>query len=293
VRCYKIRMVQSFCFIMLHGDGKFQTYLSFFSHLNGELKNDVSAAELRVDDAILTGSDEETALVSAMKTAFPGSKHLFCMLHCKDNARHHLTKIGVPLAVRESLLSLLFAPDGLSGSGDEVGIDNKTAEIMQFIRQNNIDAVDYIRNRIITKIVSNCKLRWEESCLGREHWTNNNCESINHVLKMDLDWKPARVTDLVDRLRDLVRLQFVDCSVGEFQVAPILVRYVVPQSAWATMSEEQRSKLVEKFLADTGVRLEQKTVISSDGLLTVTGSPRIARKQHQRQRPKATRTSAW
>jgi len=39
-----------------------------------------------------------------------------------------------------------------------------------------------------------------------------------------------------------------------------------------------------------GVRSVQNTVTSSDGRLTINGSPHIARKNHQRKRPKAERT---
>jgi len=38
---------------------------------------------------MVTGSNEEQALVDAAKTAFPNSKQLYCMIHCKDNARHY------------------------------------------------------------------------------------------------------------------------------------------------------------------------------------------------------------
>ena len=57
------------------------------------------------------------------------------------------------------------------------------------------------------------------------------------------------------------------------------------------MSPERKEALFQKFLSDTGLRNDNnKSVTSSDGQLTVTGSPRIARKKNQRQRPRASRT---
>lgn len=109
---------------------------------------------------------------------------------------------------REGLVSLLFGADGLATSGDDETLDNRMAMVMQFIRQNNIDAVAYVHDRIIPKIANNCRLMWNERWLGQQQWTNNNCESINHVLKMKLDWKPARLTDLVEHLREQVRHQY-------------------------------------------------------------------------------------
>ena len=120
------------------------------------------------------------------------------MIQCKDNVRHHLTSIGVATKIRENILCCLFGADSLEMAGDEEAFDNRVAELMQYLRQQNIDAVDYIQNRIIPKIANNCKMKWAESWIGQQQWTNNNCESANHVLKMAVDWKPKRLTDLVD-----------------------------------------------------------------------------------------------
>ena len=57
------------------------------------------------------------------------------------------------------------------------------------------------------------------------------------------------------------------------------------------MSPDWKEALFQKFLSDTGLRNDNKSVTSSDGQLTVTGSPRIARKKNQRQRPRASRTA--
>ena len=46
------------------------------------------------------------------------------------------------------------------------------------------------------------------------------------------------------------------------------------------MTEERREQLFAKLLADTGIRADRKMMTSSDGTLTVVGSPRIARKDN-------------
>jgi len=73
--------------LMLHGDGKFATYHHFFSSVNAALNGTTVDSNEIVCDGMVTGSDEEQALVNAAKTAFPNSKQLYCMIHCKDNAR--------------------------------------------------------------------------------------------------------------------------------------------------------------------------------------------------------------
>ena len=58
------------------------------------------------------------------------------------------------------------------------------------------------------------------------------------------------------------------------------------------MMEEARDRALERLLKDNGARdgPAQRTVTSTDEQLTVTGSPRIARKKQQRRRQIAERT---
>jgi len=48
----------------------------------GALNGDgFDAAEFRIDDSFITGSDEEAALVKALESVFPRSRHVFTHLH--------------------------------------------------------------------------------------------------------------------------------------------------------------------------------------------------------------------
>jgi len=124
--------------LMLHGNGKFDTYAHFFTAVNAALQGSVVDSSEIVCDGIVTGSDEEQALVNAAKIVFPNSKQLFCMLHCKDNVRHHLTSIGVVVSVREQILSKLFGCNGVAKAEDET-MDDRIAELLQYVRQNNVE----------------------------------------------------------------------------------------------------------------------------------------------------------
>ena len=75
--------------VMLHHDDQFTTYLLFFSHIYGALACDVLSTELKSDDAVIIGSDEEKA--KAVNAGFPSAQHLYCALRTKDNLRHHMT----------------------------------------------------------------------------------------------------------------------------------------------------------------------------------------------------------
>ena len=173
--------------MLLHGDGKYTTYLNFFSAVNGAMNGaGVSASEFRVSDQVIVGSDDENALVSAAKTAFSQSEHLFCMVHVKDNVRQHLTAIGTATGLRENVVSRLFGCSGVAESADESEEDDRTAELMQFVRQHNVDAIDYLQQRVLPKIKNNNRIKWRQSWIGVNQWTNNNCESMNHLLKIEV-----------------------------------------------------------------------------------------------------------
>jgi len=142
-----------------------------------------------------------------------------------------------------------------------------------------------------------CRLRLSEPWIGQHQWNNNNCESANHLLKLAVDWKPQRVTDLIDHLRRIVRNQYDELrramtGLGDFQLtAPFLSRHIVKQRHWNTMPDEGKDCAFRRLMIDDGTRVEKKTVTSSDGNLMVIGSPRIARKKGQRRRATAERTT--
>ena len=118
---------------MLHGDEQFRTYSLIFNFISDALSSDVMNTKLRQLDEIVTGSDEEKAMVNALQRAFLKSQHLFCMLHCKDNVRFHLTKVGVATEQRERVLQLLFGTDGCVFAGDEITLQSRTGEVIKYV----------------------------------------------------------------------------------------------------------------------------------------------------------------
>jgi len=73
---------------------------------------------------------------------------------------------------------------------------------------------------------------------GRSGWTNNNAESINHVLKQFTQWKPQQLPDLIDKLRQLVSGQFVEAdraivSRGDLVLAPSHNKHRLTVDVWS------------------------------------------------------------
>jgi hypothetical protein len=129
----------------------------------------------------------------------------------------------------------------------------------------------------------------------QRNWTNNNAESMNHVLKMKADWRQLPVQSVIDNCYDVVRLRFIDLRSaltgrGSYTVVPALQRHVVPNREWSALSAEQKADKFDRFLRDNGSRCQPTTVVAKDGGLTLPATPRVARKPCQRSRPRAVRT---
>jgi hypothetical protein len=43
-------------------------------------------------------------------------------------------------------------------------------------------------------------------------WTNNNSESVNHVIKQYAQWKPQQLPDLIDKLHQLIVAQYEEAN---------------------------------------------------------------------------------
>ena len=94
---------------------------------------------------------------------------------------------------------------------------------------------------------------WKEAWLGSFAWTNNNRESANHLLKMDLNWQPACITGVINHLYDLVCMQYNELRYamsgqGDFQLPQPFAKHYVPGTQWLNASQERKDRLFKAFL---------------------------------------------
>jgi len=82
---------------------------------------------------------------------------------------------------------------------------------------------------------------------------------------------------------------------GVAGVAGVVFLYTdrIPFCRWNNLSQQEQKVCYDAFLTDTGIKCSSKpkTVTSSDGSLTVTGTSKVARKPGQRKRPQAERAA--
>ena len=97
----------------LHWDGALHTYQRYFTHLASVIDTNISETLLSVND-IVVGSDEEKALVKAIKSSFPNSELTLCTRHLNENmSRHMRNKVGMNEKATKQVVDEIFGDNGL------------------------------------------------------------------------------------------------------------------------------------------------------------------------------------
>ena len=125
-------------------------------------------------------------------------------------------------------------------------------------------------------------------------WTNNNCESINHVLKQAIDWKRQPLLDFITCVNELVDAQFKDLkramvNMGRFRLAETHRQFVVSKTVWTNKTDDERQRLYLRFRKHEVKN--PRLVTSTDGQSDVVAPRTKGQKLGQRKRPRTERTT--
>lgn len=286
----------------LHWDGSYQSYYHFLSQIKGNLAGEVDTIEVKLENVVF-GSDEEKALRKAIHAVFPMAKTILCSKHIKDNCVRHLQTLKVSPDDVTRIQQTLFDKDtGLVSCNRGFEFDLAHQQIRNEITHICPEFVPYLE-----KMVEKIKLfSWKPHVQGIEriNWTNNNCESMNNILKLKGEFRPRKLPILVKNISELYEMhnRDVERSVygeGNYILSPEYSKFYVEKSLWLLKTPEQREGHLRKLLAyiPNGKRIKpeviSKTVTSSDGKLTVTNPKRnVAKKPGQRTRPRSTRATS-
>ena len=148
-----------------------------------------------------------------------------------------------------------------------------------------VEFLQYFNRRLVQLMRDNC-------AAGRSTWTNNNCESVNHILKQAVQWRRNQLPDLIDKMRSLVDGQYADadrelCGRGDYSLWQEWSRHRLTVDCWTNMKACQRQKAVEACFRLPGVT----TSTSTDGTMTVPTTPGGGKKLHQKKRCCTERTT--
>ena len=181
------------------------------------------------------GSDDESGLTKALDSVFPEATRLLCIKHMKDNVSEYLkNSLGSTDKQRSDIISKLFGSNGLVAAEEfESMSGNLISENPEFARYFD----SRLKNRLLEHVNKSPKQLQHERL-----WTNNNCESMNHVFKRAVDWKHQPLPELVRSLNGVARIHFVDLrraiyGTGNYQLFGRYKRHSVSQQCWFSKTE--------------------------------------------------------
>lgn len=221
----------------LHGHSTQKVYHQFFEALASELKDDDCSK-------LVLGSDDETALRNAMKQAFPHSKQIVCMRHLIGNVKQYLQdKVVISKKERDWIVSNITS---LVSADNSIVMDEQVTNILEWCREHAPSFEKYFSSRVVPLV--------EKNLIGTDvpSWTNNNCESANHVLKILTQWKKKSLSELIDIMYEHVQTQYKDVERsltgrGEYRLVPECQIYKIRTDVWIgkTLTERQKLQIIE------------------------------------------------
>ena len=168
----------------------------------------------------------------------------------------------------------IFGDTGIAKLRDGDEFDSKVIQLRQKYCTFQFDFGEYF-DKLASKIRKHAVLPHAKHCDLPMSWTNNNCESLNHILKLTVARRPQRINQLVDKLHvhDIVKLQTIDArrvirGQGNFESAPWVKKFKTTSAAWDANSKSQKDKIFMNFISYK--RSEKPgTITSSDGKLLI------------------------
>ena len=242
--------------ILIHQTKTFHAFHFLFSSLLG-LKPDLIKL-------CAFGTDGEQELIKAMKLAYPSALHLRCVNHLRSNVKDKLKSLGISAHVQKEFLADIFGID-VGGSRSVALADVESTEqfhsmLSSFeVKWNNLERSCGIcepsfyqwfqktkAEVFVTSVIS--EVRSKAKVHG--HFTTNQSESINSVIKMQAQWKgdlPKVIENLkaiVDRQYSLLEQAII--SKGKLSFNSNYSCFIVDENHWFhTMNEAQCAKHIK------------------------------------------------
>ena len=201
--------------VLIHRTKKFEPFHYFASTLVRLNPNLVNLKSF--------GTDGEPQLIKAFQVVFPHAVHLRCVNHMRQNVKDKLHALGIPQNLWKEFLGDIFGQQ--VGTQYEKGlVDSESPRIFKAAlarvekRWNNLESsvskevpqfhpwfLQYKVDIIIKCVLPEVRDRagWKSGKLGGK-FTTNSSESLNHVIKQEVEWKESKLPVLVQHLKAIV-----------------------------------------------------------------------------------------
>ena len=270
---------------MVHGNSDTQTYSTFFHFIRQEIEG--------APKEPVIGSDEEMAIRIAAESVFPTRSLISCSRHLKSNMKVYLRdKLGAATRTQHNIVLAVFGPGGLTSSPTTAIYEGRLTNIQTTINDQAPAYLQHFNTHLLPILMQNLDTTLTRTEATHD-WTNNNSESINHILKMKIDWRPQAIPRLIDYIHEVVQGHYTDVERaimgrGEYRLYKDIEEYFVQPAVWCSKSDEQRRRHLDKF--QMALQTTQSISTSSNGDIIVLTSGARGKKIGQKKREKATRT---
>ena len=218
------------------------------------------------------GTDGEPELIKAFKVCFSNAVHLRCMNHMRQNVKDKLRSLCIPQGVMTDFLDDIFGKK--VSSHFEAGLVDAKSE-SEFraalgrlkYRWNNLERSCIIDNADPEFHSWFCKFKAEDiikSALPSVRvqagadphrlFTTNNSESLNKVIKGEVDWKENKLPSLIGHLNKLAKqhqaeMEKAIINRGEWCLCSQYASLQVSESVWfSRMKPDEKQKHLKKVL---------------------------------------------
>ena len=201
---------------------------------------------------------------------------------------------GIPQEDRGRIVDAVFNKEGVTNADDSIVFDKKCKSVLK-LANNYPKFISYFTKNICSSLKDYVVAPANENNLVR-NWTDNNCESINHIMKLDAKWKTMKTPELIELLHEITLLHFREYrralyGAGNYRLMKDKKRrYGVSKDDWRLLNEAERSEKFRQFLKNANEKVGDKFVQSSYARC-VLPKPTTAKKPGQRKRVKASRSS--
>jgi hypothetical protein len=129
--------------------------------------------------------------------------------------------------------------------------------------------------KLATQLAQNIRVLARPGLTATTLWTNNNCESVNHVLKATVSWKSLKLVELIHKLHNIVAAQYREVKrsfvgLGEYVLVEEFQRFRVPIDVWHGQGEASRERHFRRFMH----ALKETHVVRSTSGLKVAHPPK-------------------
>ena len=217
------------------------------------------------------GTDGEPELIKAFSICFPNAVHLRCTNHLRQNIKDKLRVLNIPQRVWKEFLADIFGKQ--AGSHFEHGLVDASSEATFLSalenvkgRWNNLERScngvesdprfyswfkEYKMHDIIHSVLPQVRCR-----AGLKDplalFTTNCSESLNNVIKMEVEWKESKLPVLVEHLQSIgdrqsAELERAVISRGEWSFLAHYRSLVISETQWFShMSGEAKKRHLKK-----------------------------------------------